>query len=123
MALAFMFIVGGFYYRTVTAAPLTVDFGVMRNGDEPYMGGTLPGTRGGFGRDDLVVRIKSVMLDDGSVVLRARIFECEGDRKNSDLRLLSDSEVTTMLGDTAEIRFSSVLSGHEYTVQLTPHPG
>jgi transcriptional regulator with XRE-family HTH domain len=121
----FLAVFGSFYYRAVSAEPLTVDFGVVRNGDEPYMGGTLPGNRGGFGRDDLVVKIKSTMLNDGSVMLRARIYECEGEDegKNDDLRLLSDSEVTTAVGSTAEIRFSSVVSGHEYTIQLTPHPG
>lgn len=123
MLAAILVVSGGFYYQAASAAPIKVEFGVVRNGDEPFMGGVLPGARGGFGREDLVVRIRSVVQGDGSIVLRARIYECEGDREEDDLRLLSESEVTTMPGSMAEIRFRSVLSGDEYAIQLTPRPG
>jgi hypothetical protein len=32
---AFLIVFGGFYYQAVSAEPLTVDFGVLRNGDDP----------------------------------------------------------------------------------------
>jgi transcriptional regulator with XRE-family HTH domain len=121
MAVSLLMILGALSFRAATAQPLNVDFRVLLDGTEPFMGGSLPG-KGGFGRDDLVVKVKSRVLDDGSIILRARIYECEGDRHDNDLRLLSDSEVTTRAGSTAEIRFSSVVSGRDYTLRFTPHP-
>lgn len=121
LAASLLMILGAFSYRAATAQPLNIDFRVLLDGTEPFMGGSLPGN-GGFGRDDLVVKVKSRVLDDGSIILRARIYECEGGKDDYDLRLLSDSEVTTRAGSTAEIRFSSIVSGRDYTLRFTPHP-
>lgn len=121
MAISLLMILGALSFRAATAQPLTVDFRVLLDGTQPFMGGSLPG-KGGFGRDDLIVKVKSRVLDDGSIILRARIYECEGDEHDYDLRLLSDSEVTTRPGSTAEIRFSSVVSGRDYTLRFTPQP-
>jgi transcriptional regulator with XRE-family HTH domain len=119
---AFLISGGIFAIRSAAAAPLQVEFGVLLNGDEPFMGGRLPGSKGGFGRGDLVVKIKSSLLEDGSVLLRARVYECDGEEEHdTSLRLLSDSDLTTAVGTTAEIRLTSVESGHDYTIRLTPH--